>query len=263
MASPRSYACICFDSSVVLAEALQNSDARTRLGKIDEYQRSLRLDIFLPTTVKDECNARIQVVISFVANLIRDFERFLRKKKRSDRTQKVITIIDTKYVEQFIMQELKKFKRNSSESEILRRIEAMIVSYLLEKINAGKTAYSKLMIDMMVEIVKYGNLIRDRFNLIMKKTLVITENIDQVLLEKLKKEPVFEKTVRKKPNDLQIICEVQAHQKKTKKWSILVTLDFNDMLQNAQKIEEIAGIKCTDPLYLPQIIQTVKSQKIK
>ena len=263
MALPRSFACICYDSSIILAESLQNQDAKTRLGKIKEYQKILKLDVFIPPTVKNECSDRITDIIGFIAALIREFEGYFRKRKSVDIRSKNISFDDTKYVREFFIEKQKPLKKFESESEILRRIEALIVSYMWERVKMYDTiSYYDLMTGMMVEIVGYSNLVRDNFKNILKNSLSITDNIDQKLLQLLSNNPKLIKTAKKKPHDLQIICEVAAHQKSSKKWSILVTLDASDMLNNAEEIDNLTNVKCVDPLYLPELVHSLRSQKV-
>lgn len=127
MAKPREYACLCLDSSYILAEVFDNQDAQTRLDVLTEYQKTLRLDIYLPPTVQDECSQRMSIIFAYIGNLIRDFEHFFRAKKSNSYT---IGFNDTEFVKEFFSQEYVKQKANSTEIEMLKRMEAFIVNYV-------------------------------------------------------------------------------------------------------------------------------------
>lgn len=63
--------------------------------------------------------------------------------------------------------------------------------------------------------------------------------------------------MKKKPQDIKILCEVEAYgiHKQT---CLLATADYNDFLNNSKKIESLIGIKCVDPIYIPNEFGYVK-----
>lgn len=259
MTHARDYACLCFDSSYVLAEVLENKDAKTRIGVLAEYQKDLKLDTYLPPTVKSECEGRMRVIIAYVGNLIRDFEHHFRNKKSFTKASK-ISLVDIESVREFFAIEITKKKKSESEIEILKRIETMIVRYMWEKLGLyGYLSYFELMTSLMVEILKYGNLLREKFNNFTSKIKPISTSIDNTLLRSLMQDPIMQKVGQRKPNDLQIICETAAHQKTHNKWTLLVTLDARDFIDNAALIDKLSKVKCVDPLYVPELVHKLKT----
>lgn len=260
MTAPRDYACLCFDSSYILAEVLENQDAKTKLGVIREYQKSLKLDTYVSPTVKAECGQRIVSLISRVGDLIRDFEHYFRT-QRSAVGSSVIVFDDTRFVREFFIAECEKYRKSESEFELLKRIESLIVRYMWEKLQFGKsTSYFEFMTAIMVEILKQGNFLRDKFDNFSNKIMTINSAIDPTLLLKLQQDPSLLQTATKKPNDLKILCEVAAHQRDIHKWSILVTLDEKDFLSQASQIDKLSNVKCVDPLYVPELVHSLRSK---
>lgn len=259
MAAARDYACLCYDSSYILAEVLENNDAKTKLGIISEYQKSLKLDIYIPPTVKAECKQRIVTLVSRVGDLIRDFEHYFRT-QRSAISSSGISFDDTRFVRGFFYAECAKYKRTDSETELLKRIESLIVRFMWEKLQLGQsTRYFEFMTAIMVEILKQGNFIRDKFDSFSNKIRTTNSAIDPALLKKLQQDPSMKNIAAKKPNDLQILCEVAAHQRDTHKWAILVTLDERDFLNNSLQIDKLSNVKCVDPLYIPEVVRSLRS----
>ena len=259
MTSPRDYACLCLESSFILAEILENQDAKTKLGIIEQYQKSLNLDIYITPTVQAECGQRIVVLVSRVGDLIRGFEHYFRTQK-SPTGSSVINFDDTKIIREFFSTEYSKYKKSDSEFELLKRIETLIVTYMWEKLQSGQSLkYFEFMTSIMVEILKQGNLIRDKFDKFTSKLTITDSPVDAGLLSKLQNEPSMANTARKKPNDIKIMCEVAAHQNYIHKWSLLVTLDEKDFLNNSQIIDKITNVKCVDPLYIPELVRKLRS----
>lgn len=120
--------------------------------------------------------------------------------------------------------------------------------------------YLELMTGMMAEFVKHSNFLRDRFDNIFSKAKIINATVDQQLLGKLQKDVSLQQFAQKKPNDLHIICEVEAHQRTIQKWAVLVTLDQRDFLSNADNIDRLANIKCVDPLYVPAVVHKLRDK---
>jgi len=257
--APRDYACLCFDSSYILAEVLENNDAKTKLGIINDYQKNLKLDVYVSPTVKAECNQRIVALVSRVGDLIRDFEHYFRIKKSAIGSS-VISFDDTRFVREFFYAECAKYKRTDSEVELLKRIESWIVRFMWEKLQLGQSIkYFEFMTTIMVEILKQGNFIRDKFDNFSSKIRTTNSAIDPALLNKLQQDPAMKNTAIKKPNDLQILCEVAAHQRDIHKWSLLVTLDERDFLNNSLQIDKLSNVKCVDPLYIPEVVRSLRS----
>ena len=84
---------------------------------------------------------------------------------------------------------------------------------------------------------------------------ILDEQADLSIREKLEKEPKMKKTVEKKPGDVDILCEVEAYQRISGKKCLLATTDHADFLNNSSVIESLIGIKCIDPVYLPNELE--------
>lgn len=264
MSSISSNACICLDSSLLLADTLQNQEARTRLGVIDSHQRKLKLESYLPITVKTECQKRIANIISFISDTFRNFEREFRTFKSSSNTVlNDVDLNDSQFVREFFIKNYSLHKKPTSEYELLLRMEEMIVTHLTRMVeNINSIPYREFVTTIGVGINKISTTLSYDFHMRVSVHRVITAKIDTALLQRLKSDPALQKTAQKKPNDLQIICEVEANQREIKKWSILVTLDKNDFLNNAAQIEKIAKVNCVDPLYLLQVLKRLESVSV-
>ena len=261
MLSPKQLSCLCFDSSYVLAEVFENQDAKTRLGVISQYQKKLKLEIYLPPTVLDECNNRMSMIADFIANLIREFERYFRSKKTKSKYPKRITYEDTKFVNDFFTIAVSKHGKQESERDIIKHVEALIVAYMIEALHDKKYGdYYEMFTGMMVNFLKYGNFLRNNMQDFLKIILLITAKVDTKLFDKIKNSQELGEIAQRKPNDMMIVCEVNAHQKAINKWSILVTLDHVDMLSHAKDIEKLTNVKCVDPLYVPTVVNSLSSR---
>ena len=264
MSSASSNACICLDSSLLLADTLQNQEARTRLGVIDVYKRKFKLESYLPVTVKMECHKRITHVISFISDTFRNFEREFRTfKSNSGTALNDVEVDDLQFVREFFIKNYALHKKPTSEYELLLRMEEMIVTYLTRMVeNVNSIPYREFVTNIGVGINKIATTLLYDFNMRVSTHKIITSKIDVALLQRLKTDSILQKTAQKKPNDLQIICEVEANQREIKKWSILITLDKNDFLNNVAQIEKIAKVICVDPLYLPQVLKRLESVSV-
>ena len=89
-----------------------------------------------------------------------------------------------------------------------------------------------------------------------QKYSLFTNAINQETCNKLNSDAKMQKTVQKKPNDIKILCEVEAFQQDTDKQGILVTLDRKDFLKNASVIYGLIGVTCCDPIYLPLALES-------
>ena len=261
MSSTSYNSCICLDSSILLADTLQNQEARTRLGVIDVHQKKLKLDSYIPITVKTECQKRISNIILFISDTFRNFEREFRTVKSSSGTEiNDVDLNDFQFIQGFFIKNYSLHKKPTSEYELLLRMEEMIITHLTRMVeNINSIPYREFVTNIGVGINKIATTLSYDFHMRVSVHRIITAKIDTTLLQRLKSDPALQKTAQKKPNDLQIICEAEANQREIKKWNILVTLDKSDFLNNADPIEKIAKVICVDPLYLPQVLKRVES----
>ncbi len=80
---------------------------------------------------------------------------------------------------------------------------------------------------------------------------VFHEQADPSIRKKLENESEMKRTVKKKPCDIDILCEVEAYQRSSGKTCLLATTDRVDFLNNRLVIKSLIGVKCIDPVYLP------------
>ncbi len=260
MSAPNSYSCLCLDSSVIIAEVVENQAARTRLGEVEKYQKRFKLDIFLPPTVKLECDKRINRLYSYVTESYRAFEREFRVSKNSSRGLQDVELEDLTFIGNFF----RNHTASGTELEILKRIEELIVKCLMECLERSRTIpYREFVTEIMIGINRIATGLN--YNLVIKlpKYTRTVGTVDPALLTSLGKDSKLSGIVRKKPNDVKILCEVKAHQRTIKKWSILVTLDKNDFLKNANHIEKMYKVICVDPLYIPSVIQRLATLNVQ
>lgn len=69
--------------------------------------------------------------------------------------------------------------------------------------------------------------------------------------KKLRNAKELKRTVRKKPQDIRILCVAESHKQSMKHYCLLATVDHHDFLSNSSTIERLIGIKCIDPIYPP------------
>ena len=85
---------------------------------------------------------------------------------------------------------------------------------------------------------------------------VFSATINPTIREKLNQEPSLKKTAEKKSKDTKILCEIEAYQRDSERTGLLVTVDADDFLNNADTIKRRIGVKCLDPLHLCQEFET-------
>ncbi|OLB92288.1 MAG: hypothetical protein AUH25_00895 [Thaumarchaeota archaeon 13_1_40CM_38_12] len=256
------HACICLDSSVVIADTVKNQGAQTRLGTIEKHRKKLNLDVYLPPTVRNECLKRITQLFCYVGETLRNFEHEFRNLKNDSGILKDVTLEDLTFIQDFFEKRISSLRRGMSEYDLLRNIEALVVNYLTESLDSVQSVeYAAFVTGIAIGINKISTALHYELAAKVSSYKITTATINQGLLKTLESDPTLKK-IAKKPNDLQIICEVEAHQRTIKKWSILTTLDKNDFLDNSARIETVANVVCADPLYLPRVIQRLSSKPI-
>lgn len=158
---------------------------------------------------------------------------------------------DLPFIQAFFQPLKNKYKVNKSERAIIENIESVLVNYLIENSNKKTPPnVSEFVISIMIEFNKISSKIQLDFVTKLGEYKIIPKTVDPAICEKLRKEPKLQKTVQSKPNDIQILCEVESFQKSSGEKCLLATLDHKDLLGNSSLIESLIGIKCLDPLYL-------------
>ena len=103
-------------------------------------------------------------------------------------------------------------------------MESVLVQYLVE--NYGKKKglkTSDFVLNSMVEFNKKLTELRNEYNTKMRGYKVFSTRVNSETCQKLQSEKALEKTVKKKPQDIQILCEVEAYKHDSKQACLLGT----------------------------------------
>lgn len=111
-------------------------------------------------------------------------------------------------------------------------------------------------LDAAEEYDKILTKIRFDFDTKLAEYHVFYEPVNPMICKKLENEPKLEKIRLKKPNDIKILCEIEAYQRSSGKTCLLATTDRTDFLNNRPIIESLIGVRCIDPIYLPNELET-------
>ncbi len=240
---------VCVDSSIFLAEVFGNETQSTRAGAIGKFQQIFQFEKCMPKTVKDEVESRLSEIIKLVEELSKDFIREFRLFKGE---QSKIGLSDLTSIQSFFSDLKKNHKIRSSELEIINNIESVLVQFLTENYSKKKGLETNdFVLDVMVEFNKLLSGLKYTFYSNLKGYKIFSVEVNPETCKKLHNEKKLEKTVKKKPQDIKILCEVESYKQNSKKTCLLATVDHNDFLSNAKLIESLIGIKCVDPIYLP------------
>ena len=246
---------VCVDSSIFLAEVFGNETQSTRAGAIDRYQGIFRFEKCMPETVKNEVGHRMYEVTAPVARASKDFMKKFLSSKGEEST---INLSDLSFIQSFFSDLKTSFSSKTSELEVINDIESVLVQHLVESC-ARKTELktSDFILDSMVEFNKKLSGIIHDYNSKLGGYKVFPAKVNPATCDKLKNETALERTVKKKPQDIQILCEVEAYKQDTNQTCLLATVDSRDFLSNSVTIESLIGIKCVDPLYIPSEFDTI------
>lgn len=128
----------------------------------------------------------------------------------------------------------------------------MLVQYLVENHSKKKGLKTKgFVLDSMVEFNKKLSGLTNEYESKLKGYEVFSASVNSKTCKKLQNEKALERTVKKKPNDVKILCKVEAYMHDSKQTCLLATVDDHDFLSNSKIIESLIGIKCVDPIYIP------------
>lgn len=240
---------VCADSSIFLAEIFGNETQSTRVGAIDKFQKILEFKKYISKTVSSEVSHRLSEITTLIEQISKDFINKFRSFKG---VKPIIDLSDLSFIQTFFSNLKEDYKLKSSELEIIDNIESVLVQYLLE--NYSKRKGLRVEDFVLNSAAEFDNkLSRIKFDYASKlgEYKVFSANVNPETCKKLQNAKALAKTVRKKPQDIKILCEVESYKQCLKQTCLLVTVDRNDFLNNSKIIESLIGIKCVDPIYLP------------
>lgn len=239
---------VCEDSSIFLAELFKNQRHKLHFGAIDKCHQRFQFERCLPPTVKNEVVCRVTNVINFLGLISREFGKYLKTK-----TDKLNSSGST-LISEFFDTVNERYSDGSTECEIAQSIRLAIIKHL-EAMPASQNT-DKFILDTLVEFDEHTSRLQQEFIVKRGNYKVFSATINPTILKKLNRESSLKRTSKKKPNDIKILCEIEAYQRDSEKTCFLVTVDANDFLNNADTIKRLIGIKCLDPLHLCQEFET-------
>lgn len=246
---------VCVDSSIFLAEVFGNETQSTRAGAIDRYQKRFQFKKCMSETVENEVGQRMREITELIELVSKDFMREFRSSKGEEPT---ISLSDLSLIRSLFSGFKARSKSKTSELEVINNMESALVQYLVE--NHGRKKGLKtgdFVLDSMVEFNKKLSGLRHEYNSKLGGYEVFSARVNPETCKKLKNEGALERTARKKPQDIQILCEVEAYGRDSQQTCLLATVDHDDFLNNSETIESLIGIKCVDPIYIPNEFDAV------
>ena len=151
-----------------------------------------------------------------------------------------------------------RFSSKTSELEVINSMESVLAQYLVESCGRKKELKtSDFVLNSMVEFNKKFSGLRYEYNSKLEGYEIFSARVNPETCRKLQDEKTLEKTVNKKPQDIEILCEVEAYKQDSKQKCLLATVDHVDFLNNSETIESLIGIKCVDPIYIPNEFDAV------
>lgn len=240
---------VCVDSSIFLAEVFGNETQSTRAGAIDWYQAIFQFKKCMSETVKNEVGRRVCEVAELIERVSKDFIRKFLSSKGEGST---INLSDLTLIQSFFSEFKARFRFKTSELEVINNMESVLVQYLVENYGRKKGLKTRdFALDSMVEFNKKLSGLRYEYNSKLSGYEVFSTRVNPETCRKLQNERALEKTVRRKPQDIRILCEVEAYRHESEQACLLATVDDHDFLSNSKTIELLIGIKCVDPIYIP------------
>lgn len=247
---PRSAKIAVFvDSSIFLAEVFGNETQSTRAGAIDRYQKIFQFKKCMSKTVENEVRLRVREVMNLIEQVSKNFKTKFRSSKGEGST---ITLSDMTLIQSFFSKFKTEFRSKTSELEVINNMESVLVQYLVENSSRKKRLKtSDFVLNSMVEFSKKLSGLKYKYDSKLSGYEVFSTSVNSETCKKLQNERALEKTARKKPQDIRILCEVEAYKRGSKQTCLLATVDDHDFLSNSKTIESLIGIKCVDPIYIP------------
>ena len=225
------------------------------VGAIDRYQGIFRFKKYMPETVKNEVGRRMCEVTELIAQALKDFmKEFLSSKDK----ESTISLSDLSLIQSLFSGLRADFSSKKSELEVINDIESVPVQHLVESCTRKtELKTSDFVLDSMVEFNKKLSGLRCEYDSKLGGYEVFSAIVNPETRKKLQNETALKKTVKKKPQDIEILCEVEAYKHDSKQTCLLATVDYCDFLSNSETIESLIGIKCVDPIYIPNEFDTI------
>ncbi len=246
---------VCVDSSIFLAEVFGNETQSTRVGAIDKYQKIFQFKRCMSETVKDEVGHRMCEVTALVERISKDFVREFRSSKGEE---SMIDLSDLSLIRSFFSNLKARFSSKTSELEVINNMESVLAQYLVENCGRKKELKtSDFVLNSMVEFNKKFSGLRYEYSSKLEGYEIFSVKVNPETCRKLQNEKALKKTAEKKPQDITILCEVEAYKQDSRQTCLLATVDRVDFLNNSETIESLIGIKCVDPIYIPNEFDTV------
>ena len=246
---------ICVDSSIFLAELFGNETQSTRAGAIDRYQKIFQFKKCMPETVKNEVGRRMCEVTNLIGLASKDVVGEFHSSKGEG---SMINLLDLPLIQSLFSDLKTRFRSKTSELEVINNMESVFVQYLVENFNRKNgLKTSDFVLNLMVELNKKLSGLRYEYDTKLGGYEVFSTRVNSETCKKLKNDRTLERTAKKKPQDIQILCEVEAYMHDSKQTCLLATVDYNDFLSNSKTIQSLIGIKCVDPIYIPSELGAV------
>jgi len=240
---------VCVDSSIFLAEVFGNETQSTRAGAIDRYQKTFQFKKCMSATVKIEVGRRMCEVTELIEQTSKEFTKYFRSSKGTGST---IDLSDLTLIQSFFSGYKVKYKSKTSELEVINKTESVLARYLVENCDGKKVLTTvDFVLESMAEFNKRLSGLRYEYYSRLSGYEVFPAKVNSATCAKLQNEKALQKTAAKKPQDIQILCEVEAYKHDSKQTCLLATVDEHDFLSNSKTIESLIGIKCVDPIYIP------------
>lgn len=238
---------VCVDSSIFLTEVFGNEKQQSKINSIDECEQIYEFERCITKTVKLECQKRFKSVISLIGIISKEFQTQFSIYKA---TNKTVSMSDLSFVNSFFATQKRQLSGKSTELEILDKMETILVRYSTQRLSKSNMTYFDYIVKWLVEVNKVNTALRFEFYKRLGTYKEILHPVNASTCQKLRGHSKLQKTVNKKPNDITILCEVEALYSSTNDPCILVTTDSRDFLDNASLIKGLVGVICVDPLYL-------------
>ena len=240
---------VCVDSSIFLAEVFGNETQSTRVGAIDKSQKIFQFKKYMSVTVKNEISRRLSKITTLIGQVS---QNFIDKFRLFKGIKSTTNLSDLSFIQSFFSDLKKSYSVRSSELEIINNIESVLVQYLTENYSKKQGLRTEdFVLNSMVEFNKILSRINFDYYSKLGGYELFSVNVNPEICKKLQNAEALVKTVKNKPQDIKILCEVESHKQNLKQTCLLVTVDRRDFLNNSKTIESLVGIKCVDPIYIP------------
>ena len=231
---------VCEDSSIFLAELFENKEHKSYFGLIDKCQQKFNFEKCISPTIKKEMDCRVTDVVNFLGDVLKEFNHYFLKIKTKN-----IHLSNQDLICRFFTMVTQKYNQKTTETELLCSMWLSITKHI-QTLTMPQNI-DDFASDCADEIIKQGYLLQRRFDIKCSNYKIFSVVINPKVCQKLNSEPSLKKTTEKKPNDIVILCEVEAYQKSLDGICLLATVDSDDFLDNTNVIKRLVGVKCVHP----------------